>query len=184
MLPRLNKTVIAAMLIVAACVRHTPGPPPPTVTQTITDTVAPASPTASELPELPPESAPHSKMLPEITLPSGSSEFNGNTPDDETWHYTVPYAQAVDIIKAQFPIGQSFRGLPFCRGSDESRNTSEPLWLTPLSMWEWSNGADDFTVFVVPPRGGSGAMENQIEFRRGPTARDVPDSIWCTGRGH
>jgi hypothetical protein len=114
-------------------------------------------------------------------LPAGSWEFKDNTPDDETWYYTVSYAQAVDTIKAQLPIGQNFRGLPFCRGSDRSRDTSEPLWLTPLSMWEWSNGTDDFAVFVLPPRGG-GKLDNQIEFRRVPTARDVPDSTWCTAR--
>ncbi len=109
-------------------------------------------------------------MLPGMTLPVGSVEGANNTPDDETWYYTVPYDEAVNIMKAQLPIGQTFMGLPFCQGLDSSHSTVSP---TPVTVWEWSNGTDDFAVFVTPPRLGK-----VIEFRRGPW----PDGEPCTGK--
>ncbi len=84
--------------------------------------------------------------------------------------YTVPYDEAVDIMKAQLPIGQTFMGLLFCQGLDSSHSTVSP---TPVTVWEWSNGTDDFAVFVTPPRLGK-----WIEFRRGPW----PDGEPCTGK--
>jgi hypothetical protein len=116
-------------------------------------------------------------MLPGITLPVGSVQTANNTPDDETWYYTVPYDQAVDIMKAQLPIGQTFMGLPFCQGFDSSQSKVSP---TPVTVWEWSNGTDDFAVFVTPPRGNP-PWGKMIEFRRGPWPGGEPSTV-CTGK--
>ena len=57
-------------------------------------------------------------MLPEITVPAASTERNHQEADEEAWYYTVPYDQAATMIKAQLPVGQPFRGVPYCRGDD------------------------------------------------------------------
>ena len=126
--------VAAAVLAIAACTRHIPSPPLRQTTDepTTTHSAAPASPTTtpSTWPALQP--GPHSKMLPGITLPVGSVEGANNTPDDEFWDYTVPYDEAVNIMKAQLPIGQTFMGLPFCQGLDSSHSKVSP---TPVTVW-------------------------------------------------
>ncbi len=163
-----TRIAVAVAVLATACARSTvAGPPPPP-----TNTTAPASPTTTQPTAL--QLGQHSKMLPGITLPAGSAEAANNTPDDETWYYTVPHDLAVDIMKAQLPIGQTLMGLPFCQGLDSSHSKVSP---TPVTVWEWSNGTDDFAVFVTPPRGNP-PWDKQIEFRRGPW----PDGEPCTGK--
>jgi hypothetical protein len=97
---------------------------------------------------------PHSKMLPEISVPTGSFEYEHNTTDDETWYFTTPYDQTITMLKAQLPIDQTFRGVPYCKG-----NVGDAI-----SGWNWSTNTEDLEVFVTPPSKNP-RPQGQIEFR-------------------
>lgn len=98
-------------------------------------------------------------MLPEITLPTGATEYEHNTPNDETWWMKTPYDQTITMLEKQLPIGQTFRGVPFCSGA-----TGPPSPV--ITAWTWSTATEDLTVFVSPP--GSVTTRGQlteVEFR-------------------
>jgi hypothetical protein len=107
---------------------------PNSASSQITQTPPPGPPPAAA-------PGPHSKMLPEITLPAGSSEEAHNTPGDETWYLTTPYDQTLAMLKAQLPIGQTFRGVPWCKG-DTSPVSPD------INAWEWSTDTEALTVFA------------------------------------
>ena len=89
----------------------------------------------------PVEPGPRSKMLPEIALPAGATEAPHNSPGDETWFVTTPYDQTVAMLKAQLPIGQTFRGVPFCSGD------TGPVSLD-INAWYWSTDTEELSVFA------------------------------------
>jgi hypothetical protein len=84
-------------------------------------------------------------MLPEITVPAGSSEVPHNEADDETWYFTAPYDQAAAMIKAQLPIGRTFRGVPYCKGDNDLKPGAE------IVAWDWSTDTEDLWISVTGP---------------------------------
>ncbi|MGO9351061.1 MAG: hypothetical protein ACLP3C_09660 [Mycobacterium sp.] len=97
-------------------------------------------------------------MLPEVAVPAGSWEWEHNTPDDETWYFTTPYDQTVNMLKAQLPINDAFRGVPYCKGNVDNA----------ISGWNWSTNTEDLEVFVTPPNSQHPRPQGQIEFRWQP----------------
>lgn len=142
-------------LATVACTRQTSGPPTPTTTVAPTNThaAASASPTAASPPAV--ATGPRSKMLPEITLPAGTTEAAHNTPGDETWFATTPFDQTATMLKAQLPIGHTFRGVPWCKGDGPVDKD--------INAWEWSTDTEAITVFAQRP--GLIGPQQEIEFR-------------------
>jgi hypothetical protein len=92
-------------------------------------------------------------MLPEISLPEGATEWEHNTPSDESWFVTTPYDSTTAMLKAQLPIGQTLRGIPFCKGDVDSA----------ITEWLWSTNTEQLTVFVQAP--GTLGPKQEVEFR-------------------
>lgn len=145
-----------AVFVAVACTRHMPGPPPPptTVAPTNTHAATSESPTTTSPPAAAP--GPHSKMLPEITLPAGTTEAAHNTPGDETWFATTPFDQTAAMLKAQLPIGQTFRGVPWCKGDTGPVSPD-------INAWEWSTDTEALSVFTQ--RAGLIGPKQEVEFR-------------------
>jgi hypothetical protein len=152
---KIRTAAVVAVLATAACTRYVSGTPlsATTVAPTNTHAATQASPTSTSPPAVAP--GPHSKMLPEITLPAGTTEAAHNTPGDETWFATTPFDQTVAMLKAQLPIGQTFRGVPWCKGDGP---------VSPdINEWEWSTDTEALTVFAQRP--GLIGPQQDIEFR-------------------
>jgi hypothetical protein len=83
-------------------------------------------------------------MLPEIAVPAGSSEVPHNEADDETWYFTTPFDQTAAMIKAQLPIAQTFRGVPYCKGDDVKPDSQ-------IVAWHWATDTEDLWISVTSP---------------------------------
>jgi hypothetical protein len=102
-------------------------------------------------------------MLPEISVPAGSSEVPHNEPEDETWYFTTPYDQTAAMIKAQLPIGQPFRGVPFCKGDNDVKPGAE------IVAWDWATDTEDLWISVTGPSLAINKNKlGEIEFRWKP----------------
>lgn len=84
-------------------------------------------------------------MLPEIAVPAGSTERDHQEPDEEVWYFTAPYDQTVAMIKAQLPIGQTFRGVPYCKGDNDVKPGAE------IVAWDWPTDTEDLWISVTGP---------------------------------
>jgi hypothetical protein len=61
------------------------------------------------------------------------------------------------MLKGQLPIGQTFRGVPWCKG--DTGPVSDVI-----TAWSWATNTEDLTVFVTPPS-QTPRPQGQIEFR-------------------
>jgi hypothetical protein len=144
--------IVGALVVAASGCGSGTAPSPSTVTVTASTTTPPATTTASTA--APPAApGPQSKMLPEIALPAGSTEYGQNTPDDETWYPTTPYDQTVAALKPQLPIGQTFHGVPFCKGDVGAQ----------ITQWDWATDTEDLAIFVQAA--GLIGPKQEVEFR-------------------
>ena len=92
-----------------------------------------------------------SSLLP-LVLPTGSTGSRSGS--WETWKTSTPFANAVQTIRPQLPIGKSFLGLPWCSG--------EPFGT--MQMWDWKsstryvmvsvNDRGEITIFNGPDTSG------------------------------
>lgn len=91
---------------------------------------------SSSAPSGPP---PNSDLIPELVLPAGSTAV-GHDPDGtrESCEMTVPYADAVKVLRAQLPISSDYHGLRWCGEHVESE----------LTMWTWGDKNDLLFVLV------------------------------------
>lgn len=102
-----------------------------------------------------PASGPRSQssLIP-LVLPTGSTgSRDGNW---EFWDSSEPFAETVQMIRAQLPIRKSFLGLPWCSG--------EPFGT--MQMWDWKSSAvyimvsvndrSEITIFNGPDTSGRG----------------------------
>ena len=81
---------------------------------------------------------PTSDIVPELELPAGSLAAPGSTPGRESWEVPVPYAEAVDRLRAQLPVNLPYRGLAWCSEHVEQE----------LTMWTWGDAAELIYVLV------------------------------------
>lgn len=79
--------------------------------------------------------SPQSSLLP-LVLPTDSTGSRSGS--WETWMTSTPFANAVQMIRSQLPIGKSFLGLPWCSG--------EPFGT--MQMWDWKSYARYIMVSV------------------------------------
>ncbi|WP_396908022.1 hypothetical protein [Mycolicibacterium sp.] len=96
-------------------------------------TPSPTPPT--EVPTGPP---PHSDIIPELTLPLGSIGMPSVEDWRERWEMPVPYAQALNTLRPQLPIGRDYQGLRWCQEHIENE----------LTMWVWGDKNDLLYVLV------------------------------------
>ena len=166
----MRRTAICLLpLVVASCVNLPKPPPPSTSAPSAIAEQTSAAPAQSTAP------GPHSHMLPEIILPAGSTEVPHNEADDETWYFTAPFDQTAAMIKAQLPIGQAFRGVPYCKGDDDVKPGAE------IVAWDWATDTQDLWISVTGP---SLAINNnklgEIEFRWQPVTDGSGRQQDCT----
>jgi hypothetical protein len=153
--------LVVGALVVAASGCGSRTAPSASTTTTASKIAAPVTTTASGPPTTATTAAaapgPHSKMLPEIVVPAGSWEYEHSSPGDETWYFTAPYEQTVGMLKAQLPIGQIFRGVPWCKG-DVGQQISQFS-----TNWFWATNNEELWVLVTPPS-NSPRPQGNIEF--------------------
>jgi hypothetical protein len=89
------------------------------------------------------------------------------------------------MIKAQLPVGQTFRGVPYCKGDDAVKPGAE------IVAWTWATDTEDLSIFVTGP--SIAVTKNEIEFRWQPVTdgngRDgctapLPDSFGAVLLAH
>jgi hypothetical protein len=138
-------TRMAALAVTAAALSACGGShPAATVTKTVTVSAPSSSPSSSASP-VPP--GPRSALL-NIALPADAVSSLGANPKPgiESWNFTSSYDDAVRLLASELPLGQPYKGLPYCvnRESDAMKNQ--------VTGFKWSDGTRAVQVSVT--RGG------------------------------
>ncbi|SRX80916.1 hypothetical protein MPP7335_02662 [Mycolicibacterium parafortuitum] len=94
-------------------------------------TPAPASTPATGPP-------PTSDIIAGLELPAGSTGLRDSGEGRESWEVPLPYAEAVDKLRAQLPVNLPYRGLPWCWEHVER----------DLTMWTWGDADEQIYVTV------------------------------------
>jgi Protein of unknown function (DUF2510) len=109
--------------IVVAVVVFTSGPPMPSDSD--------ASSTASS-------AAPaRSALMPELQLPQGATKRDYAS--QEVFDVSQPFAETVDELRPQLPIGRAYDGLAWCAETDTGDEST---------TWSWGDESDYLTVWV------------------------------------
>jgi hypothetical protein len=90
---------------------------------------------------------PQSKLMPELQLPAGATKRNYAT--FELWDVPSPYADTVDAVRPQLPVGQVYDGLAWCSEFISARGD--------LTTWSWGAESDYLSVRVTPAAIGDGS---------------------------
>jgi hypothetical protein len=145
----MRRTAICLLpLMMTGCigVPHSPPPSkssPPSPTAQTTPAAQPTATSPTAVATVAP--GPHIHMLPEIAVPAGSTERDHQEADEEAWYFTAPFDQTAAMIKAQLPVGQPFRGVPYCKGDDTVKPGAE------IVAWEWTTDTEDLFISVTGP---------------------------------
>jgi hypothetical protein len=163
--------IVAAILANGGCTSSAP-----TASTTAAPvTAAPVTTTASG-------PAPHSQLLPDLTLPTGTKAIGGTPVSGiEVWLVPTEAPETVTTLLAQLPVNQSVDGLAPC--GEESNPKLES------TQWTWSTGPNYLMVHVAPyyPKIGVRAPGSEVTIDRGtddsqpgcsgtPTPVNTPDS--------
>jgi hypothetical protein len=97
---------------------------------------------------------PGSELIPEMEMPPGTTRRDYTS--HEHFDVPLPYADTVEALGPQLPIGRAYDGLAWCTESN-SRGDS--------TTWSWGNESDYLSVWVYPAPQGSGS---EVQVAREP----------------
>lgn len=85
----------------------------------------------------------HSKVIPELVLPPGTTPFGGPSVDRvEYWRVPLPFDEVVDQLRAQLPVGRPYGRLQWCGESVSHQPPSGSV------DWRWGAEPDYLAVLV------------------------------------
>ncbi|MEO3758101.1 DUF2510 domain-containing protein [Mycobacterium sp. B14F4] len=113
--------VCVVLAVVVGVLVFNSGPPMP-------EDRAPASPSASPA---------RSTLIPELQLPEGTTKRDYKS--QEVFDVTRPFADTVDALRSQLPIGRVYDGLAWCAESDTGEEST---------TWSWGDESDYLSVWV------------------------------------
>jgi hypothetical protein len=132
---RVAAVAVTAAAALSACGGSHPAP-------TVTVAAPPSSPSSSASP-VPP--GPRSTLL-NIALPADAVSSLGANPKPgvESWDFTSSYDDAVQLLASELPLGQPYKGLPFCVNHQSEAAKKQVM------RFEWSDGTTAVRVSVKP----------------------------------
>jgi hypothetical protein len=90
---------------------------------------------------------PHSKLMPVLALRAGATKRDYTA--FESWDVPAAYADTVDTVRPQLPIGKVYDGLAWCSEFISARGD--------LTTWSWGAESDYLSVRVTPAAIGDGS---------------------------
>jgi len=78
-----------------------------------------------------------STLIPELQLPEGTTKRDYKS--QEVFDVSRPFADTVDTLRSQLPIGRVYDGLAWCAESDSGPESTR---------WSWGDAADYLSVWV------------------------------------
>lgn len=101
----------------------------------------PSYPGVASAPSLARNASARSDLLPEMQLPPGTTRVGHDpTGPSEFWTVPLPYADTVEKVRPELPIGRSYRGLAWCTEFTKGE----------LTIWSWGDETDYLSVTVDP----------------------------------
>lgn len=106
-----------------------------------------SGPSSPGVPSTPSASA-RSDLIPEMQLPPGTTRI-GHHPrrPNEFWNVPLPYADTVEDVRPELPIGRAYDGLAWCTEYTKGE----------LTIWSWGGESDHLSVTVNPAADGDGS---------------------------
>ena len=106
-----------------------------------------SGPSSPGVPSTPSASA-RSDLIPEMQLPPGTTRIGHNpTGPNEFWNVLLPYADAVEDVRLELPIGKTYDGLAWCTEFTKGE----------LTIWSWGDESDYLSVTINPAADGDGS---------------------------
>ena len=106
-----------------------------------------SGPSSPGVPSTPSASA-RSDLIPEMQLPPGTIRIGHHpTGPNEFWNVPLPYADTVEDVRPELPIGRAYVGLAWCTEFTKGE----------LTIWSWGNESDHLSVTVNPAADGDGS---------------------------
>jgi hypothetical protein len=85
-----------------------------------------------------------------MALPPGTTRIGQNpTGPNEFWDVPLAYAETVEALRPELPIGRAYKGLAWC--TEFTRGEE-------LTIWSWGNESDYLSVQVSPSPAGNGSQ--------------------------
>ena len=94
-------------------------------------------------------------LIPEMQLPAGATKRNYTS--HELWDVPLSYAETVEALRPQLPIGRNYDALAWCSEFTRGEHTD----------WSWGAESDYLSVMVDPAFQGSGS---EVTVAREPNA--------------
>lgn len=130
--------VVAVVVAAIVGVLNVSGSPP------VQKTAASAAPTPAVAPPkipLPDLGGPHSRLVPELSLPAGARPYTGKTPAQpgfEYWEVPGSHAELVAQMRSELPTFKPLNGMPWCGELNDT-----------MTSWAWGSADDTIGVSMI-----------------------------------